>query len=107
MKLETKIKNLIAAENFPEGTEFKVVTHGLMRSEGGGWETNDSHYLTRDPVSLETVLEMARGRWETFKVNYLPRARVSDIVNAYESGGDQLLLEVDFTSFLTIEAKRP
>jgi len=81
--LETAIKELLA--NHPADSTFTVFAHELWRDDMG-WSANGAWYLARN-ASLSEVLSIARGRWEVFKVNYSPRARVSDIADiGYESG---------------------
>lgn len=103
MKLETKIRNLISETNAPNETRFDVVAHELWGEPEGGFSTNYSWYITTN-ADLDQVLEAVRGRWEVFKVNYLPKAQVSDIKN---TGFDStLLIEVDCIPFIDIFAKR-
>lgn len=98
MKLETKIRQLIAETNPTAETRFDVIAHELMH-DGFGWSTNSSWYLKRDANIAET-LEAARGRWEVFKANYHSRARVADI---QDNGFDSTLsLDVDYIPFLEI-----
>jgi len=101
MKLETKIRNLITETNATSETRFNVVAHELWGNSSDGFETNTSWYIATN-ATLEEALEAARGRWEVFKVNYLPKARVSDIS---DTGFDSTLsLEVDCIPFLEIRA---
>jgi len=96
MKLEQKIRQLIGETN---STHFDVIAHELWGNNKEGFETNSSWYLKRD-ADISEVLEAARGRWEVFKVNYLPKARVCDI---QDTGYDETcLLQVDFVPFLDI-----
>ena len=98
MKLETKIRQLIAETNPTAETRFDVIAHELMY-DGFGWSTNSSWYLKREANIAET-LEAARGRWEVFKTNYHSRARVADI---QDNGFDSTLsLDVDYIPFLEI-----
>lgn len=98
MKLETKIRQLIETVTPGSESRFDIIAHELMH-DGEGWSTNTSWYLHRDADIAET-LEAARGRWEVFKVNYFPKARVCDIA---DTGFDSTLsLEVDCTPFLEI-----
>jgi len=81
--LETAIKQLLA--NHPADSTYTILAHELWRDDLG-WSTNDRWHLARN-ASLSEVLSIARGRWEVFKVNYSPRARVADIADiGYESG---------------------
>lgn len=99
MKLETKIRNLINETNANNESRFNVVAHELWGNSREGFSTNSSWYIATN-ADLSQVLEAARGRWEVFKVNYLPKARVSDIT---DTGFDSTLsLEVDFVPFLEI-----
>jgi len=98
MKLENKISQLISETN---ATQFDVIAHELWGNSKDGFETNSSWYLKRD-ADMSEVLEAARGRWEVFKVNYLPKARVKDI---QDTGWDSTFsLEVDCVPFLEIRA---
>ena len=99
MKLETKISKLISETNTNEETRFDVIAHELWGNSREGFETNSSWYIATN-ADLAHVLEAARGRWEVFKVNYLPKARVSDIEDY--SCDSCLSLEVDCVPFLEI-----
>jgi hypothetical protein len=99
MKLETKIRNLINETNATEETRFNVIAHELCGNSQEGYSTNSSWYIATN-ADIAQVLEATRGRWEVFKVNYLPKARVSDIS---DTGFDSTLsLEVDCIPFLEI-----
>ena len=99
MKLETKIRNLITEANATDETRFDIVAHELWGNSREGFETNTSWYIKTNST-LEEALEAARGRWEVFKLNYLPKARVGDIT---DTGYDNTLsLEVDCVPFLEI-----
>jgi hypothetical protein len=101
MKLETKIRNLINETNPDADARFNVVAHELWGNSQEGFSTNSSWYIATN-ADLSQVLEAARGRWEVFKLNYLPKARVSDIS---DTGFDSTLsLEVDFVPFLEIRS---
>lgn len=98
-KLETVIREFLAP--FPEGTRFKVKAFELCR-EDYGWSVNDAWYLESN-ADIETVLETARGRWEVFKANYLPRARVSNLTDiGFDTLEYGINLECDCTAFLEI-----
>jgi len=100
MKLETKIRNLITETNATSETRFDIVAHELWGNSEEGFSTN-SWYIASN-ADIETVLESARARWEIFKLNYLPKARVGDIS---DTGFDSTLsLEVDCVPFLEIRA---
>ena len=99
MKLETKISNLINETNATNETRFDVIAHELWGNSQEGYSTNASWFIARN-ADLAQVLEAARGRWEVFKVNYLPKARVCDIT---DTGYNNILsLEVDYVPFLEI-----
>lgn len=100
MKLETKIRQLIAETNPTAETRFDVIAHELMH-DGEGWSTNTSWYLRRDADIAET-LEAARGRWEVFKANYHSKARVRDITDPSCGCWETLHLDVDCIPFLEI-----
>jgi hypothetical protein len=101
MKLETKIRNLITETNATNESRFDVVAFELWGNSREGFETNSSWCIATN-ATLEEALEAARGRWEIFKVNYLPKARVGDIVD--NGCSDDLSLEVDCVPFLEIRA---
>jgi hypothetical protein len=101
MKLETKIRNLIAETNATNETRFNVVAHELWGNSSDGFEINSSWYIKTN-ADIEQVLESARGRWEVFKLNYLPKARVCDISDIGFDGN--LSLEIDCVPFLEIRA---
>ena len=99
MKLETKIRNLITETNPDADARFDVVAFELWGNSRDGFDCNNAWKIARG-VELNEALEAARARWEIFKVNYLPKARVSDIS---DTGFDSTLsLEVDFVPFLEI-----
>jgi hypothetical protein len=101
MRLETKIRNLISETQPTNESRFDVVAHELWGNSHDGFETNASWYIKTN-ATLEEALEAARGRWEVFKVNYLPKARVCDISDiGYD---DNFSLEVDCIPFLEIRA---
>jgi hypothetical protein len=101
MKLETKIRNLITETNPASDARFNVVAHELWGNSREGYSTNSSWYIATN-ADLSQVLEAARARWEIFKVNYVPKARVSDIS---DTGFDSTLsLEVDCVPFLEIRS---
>jgi hypothetical protein len=102
MKLETTIRILIAQSNPAPSEAFDVIAHELIH-DGEFYSTNTSWYLRRD-ADIPAVLEAARGRWEAFKVNYAPRARVSDIRDVNYC--DDISLEVDGIPFLEIRPSR-
>lgn len=101
MKLETKIRNLITETNATNESRFDVVAFELWGNSRDGFDCNNAWKIATN-ADIEQVLETARGRWEVFKVNYLPKARVGDISDI---GFDSTLsLEVDYVPFLEIRA---
>jgi len=103
MKLETKIRNLISETNATNQSRFDVLAFELWGNASEGFDCNSSFRIATN-ADLDQVLEASRGRWEVFKVNYLPKARVSDIA---DTGYDEnLSLEVDCVPFLEIRAAR-
>jgi hypothetical protein len=99
MKLETKIRQLINESNPDASARFNVIAFELWGEPEGGYSTNNAWHIARN-ADLAEVLEAARARWEIFKLNYLPKARVCDIE---DTGFDSTLsLEVDSVPFLEI-----
>jgi hypothetical protein len=94
MKLENHIKNIVAAT---DGT-WRVIAHELTH-DGEGWSVNDSWQIVKSDDETE-ILEAIRGRWEIFKINYLPKARVKDIT----CEGDEVEIYLDCAGipFLTL-----
>jgi hypothetical protein len=101
MKLENKIRNLITETNATSESRFDVVAFELWGNSREGFETNSSWFIATN-ADIETVLESARARWEVFKVNYIPAARVCDIEDY--SCNSTLSLEVDCVPFLELRA---
>ena len=99
--LETAIRLHLKSVSAPANATFNVIAHSLWADGEGGWSTNDSWYMSRS-VDLETLLEDCRGRWEVFKVNYAPKARVADLADiGYEPS--RICLECAQVPFLNIE----
>ena len=99
--LETLIRQLLA--NHPADSTYTVKAFELWRDDMG-WSTNDAWYLARN-ASLSEVLTITRGRWEVFKVNYAPRARVVDIADiGYEPGAYSL--ECNHLPFIDISLNK-
>lgn len=89
----------------PQGETFSVKAFELWRDAEGGWSVNDGWTIARD-VDRADAISALRGRWEVFKLNYLPKARVSDITDiGYDE--KQCSLEVDCTAFADIEVHQP
>jgi hypothetical protein len=101
MKLETKIRNLITETQPNNDSRFDVVAFELWGNSREGFDCNNAWKIATN-ADIKTVLESARARWEIFKLNYLPKARVGDI---QDTGFDSTLsLEVDCIPFLEIRA---
>ncbi len=75
--LEHAIIELLA--RYPEDKEFTVIYHELTH-DGQGWSTNTS-WRAKNYATKKEVVECARGRWEIFKLNYSPKARVQNITD--------------------------
>lgn len=89
--------------NHDTNARFDVVAFELWGNSREGFNTNSAWYLSKD-ADADQVLQDARGRWEAFKVNYLPKVRVSDI---QDTGYDSTLsLEVDCVPFLEIRPSK-
>ena len=102
MKLETKICQLIEKTNATNESRFDVVAFELWGNSQEGFDCNNAWKIATN-ATLEQVLKSARARWEVFKVNYLPKARVCDISDI-GFDDDYLNLEVDCVPFLEIRA---
>ena len=86
-----------------ENARYRVMAHELWR-DGESWTSNNRFQLARN-ADVETVLEIARGRWETFKLNYSPRATVKSLNDiGYDS---EVSLEADYLPFLDITLLTP
>ena len=81
---------------------FKVSFFELWNDGQGGWSVNDGWVAGRD-LSREALLDLCCQRWEVFKENYYPRARVADLETPHEVGGWQgvetLQVEICGSSF--------
>jgi len=83
---------------FPDETRFNVIMHELT-NDGHGWSVNDSWYSLRDG-NKEQVTIAARGRWEIFKLNYMPKALVRKLTDV--GWENEVRIDCDHTAFLTI-----
>ena len=86
------------AKELNEIETYSVIAHELW-GDGDGWSVNDSWYLSRN-VDKAQVLEVARGRWEVFRANYSPRAKVKDL--SFDGDDSVIYLNVDGIPFLEI-----
>lgn len=94
MTLEQKLEQML-----PDWPAFDITFHELWGDGEGGWSVNDSWTPYRNQDRQETISHL-RHRWEIFKLNYLPKARVKDL---QDSGmGDEVCLEADCTAFATL-----
>ena len=91
------LENLIDNE-LTDGETYSVIAHELW-NDGDGWSVNDSWYLSRNADKAQ-ALQDARCRWEIFKVNYLPKARVKDVT--FDGDDSVIYLNVDGIPFLEI-----
>lgn len=64
-------KEVVSASN------FDITFYELIR-EMEGWSVN-SLWVMRSSSDVKTILSDARQRWEVYKVNYSPKARVCDL----------------------------
>jgi hypothetical protein len=108
--LETVISACLP-EDLPPGTTMDVLAWELWGNRKEGFEVNDGWKIARE-TDLSGLKEAARGRWEVFKVNYFPRARVSEIDchggEEWEAGErSPLYIEYQGTSFLEIRFNLP
>ena len=97
--LESTIRDFLTP--YPPETLFKVRAHELLH-DGEGWSSNDRFTLA-SAAPRDEIPAIARARWEVFKVNYSPRARVSDLADIGYDPAIGLMLECDFLPFLDIE----
>jgi hypothetical protein len=97
--LEAAIIEFLA--RFPEETKFDVIAHELT-NYGYGWSVNDNFRIGTD-CDKQEVAERARGRWEIFKLNYMPKALVRKLTDV--GWEKEIAIECDYVSFLTIRAR--
>ena len=69
---------------------FDVWGCELWKDESGGWSFNDAFRMAAD-TDLSGVQSIARSRWEIFRLNYAPRARVADLEALEWQPGDRAL----------------
>lgn len=101
MTLEKKISQLLNEANPDANARFDVIAFELWGNAREGFECNNAWKIARN-ADLAEVLESARARWEIFKVNYLPKARVCDIVDVGDLTDRFLSLDVGCVPFLEI-----
>jgi hypothetical protein len=103
VRIETAIAEIITPvlAAFPDA-RFNVLGCELWRDADGGWSFNDAFRIASE-TDLAGVQSAARGRWEVFKTNYMPRARVADVECLEYIPGDQsIYVECAGVSFLEI-----
>lgn len=100
MKLETKLEQLIPKGDGPFDVIAYELTQDGLPGEGASWSVNTPFRIASSCDRAEAISHL-RHRWEVFKVNYLPRARVK---NLCDIGYDETcaMLEVDCTAFAEI-----
>lgn len=96
MKLETKLESLL-----PQGDGPFDVTAFELTHDGEGWSVNTPFRIGKRMDRAETIYTL-RQRWEIFKVNYLPKARVSDLADTGYTDG-VCNLEVACTAFADVK----
>lgn len=85
----------------PDNRTFTIKAFELWADGDGSYSVNDAWFMARN-VDREEALRALRGRWEVFKANYAPKARVQDIRDiGYEDS--HISLEVDCLAFADIE----
>jgi hypothetical protein len=95
------LKKLIKEALSPyKGKRFGVVAFELRGNAKDGFDYNSSFFLTKDS-DIDGALEAAQGRWNAFKGNYMPRARVKDI--SWDNPGEGIMyFECSCVPFLEI-----
>lgn len=97
--LETVIREILS--DYPQGTLFDCIAYELW-DDGGSLPVNDAWSIARG-CTIAEACEACRGRWEVWKLNYFPRAKVRDLTNTNYSGVEYpALLEVDCVPFMEI-----
>lgn len=97
--LKSLIRETLAA--YPPGTLFSVYAFELWGNTREGFDCNDCWRIAHeaDPHEVESA---AIARWEIFRLNYAPRARVSGITDTGGGAPHPASLEVDCLPFLEI-----
>jgi hypothetical protein len=102
--MKTLEKHIASLLSEAPGATFDIMAHGLWRDSDGRWSSNDRWSLVHK-ASLPYTLAILRERWEIFKANYAPRARVKDITDIGE--GNYYSLECGHLPFVDITANEP
>ncbi len=95
MRLEQHIEKLL-----PDWPSFTIQFHELCREPEGGWSVNDS-WTPRHSADRQETISLLRDRWEVFKLNYMPKARVKDIEDIGDCE-DEIMLDVQCVAFATL-----
>lgn len=96
IRFETAILEMLARF---AGKTVAVYAFELWRDPDGGWTVNDGWRMITG--SVQDILPAMRDRWEVFKVNYNPRARVSDLQDV-SWGEGSALIECDCVSVFEV-----
>lgn len=88
-------------EMLPVYPSYAVIAHELWGDGEGGWSVNASWFLSRS-CDREEAISHLRHRWEVFKVNYHPKARVADLEDGSWDYESQCILEVDCIPFAEV-----
>jgi hypothetical protein len=94
--LEARLDDLL-----PDWPSFDVIAHELWADGDGGFSVNDSWHLGRDCDREEAITHL-RHRWEVWKLNYMPKARVADLTDASCDSESPSLLEVNCAAFAEV-----
>jgi hypothetical protein len=97
MTLKKLIKDVLSDY---KGKRFGVVAFELWGNAKDGFDCNRTFFIASDS-DAEGALKAAQGRWNAFKGNYMPRARVKDI-RADNPGEGILYFDCSCVPFLEI-----
>ena len=98
MTLEKKLESLLPPGDGP----FNVIAFELQGDGGGSWCVNT-------PFRIGTSLDRAgainrlRSRWNIFKLNYAPKARVAGLSDISDGFDGACNLECDGIAFADVE----
>lgn len=93
--IEAKLDSLL-----PQFPSYDVIAHELW-ADGDGWSVNDSWHLARGCDREDAISHLA-NRWQVFKANYAPKARVRDLIDYSCDEESGSLLEVDGIPFAEV-----
>lgn len=94
MTIETKLASLPL-----DGALWDVTAYTLW-VQPEGWAVFTG-FTIGQAMDKGEVIAILRSRWEVFKLNYLPKARVEDLTDSSRED-DIIDLEVDCTAFASI-----